>query len=181
MKKILLSFICLISISFAEMIPYKDLISGKYKYSENCAFYLDNNESNPKIKQMINIYYKEELVKEPTIHKVKKQYFEFLISEQLYRALMRYPDYQEFLKRPTPDIYKQIDSYDYGLLIDIKYASKIFRDVKMAEYYYKDNSNFEQGIMITQFWLNQEPKKLELRGFHYRADYIDELFIPATK
>ena len=58
MKKILLSLFCLISISFADYIPYNDLISGKYKFSEKAGFYTHAREDIPKIKQMIYRNYK---------------------------------------------------------------------------------------------------------------------------
>lgn len=177
MKKILLSFICLFSVGFADCLPYADLISGKYKYSEKYGFYNDPRESTPKIKQMISIYYKEEIVREPSIHKVKKEYFRFLISERLYNALSNCSDYKDYIVTPDSRYYidREIDSYDYGLLIDIKYASKIFKNLKAIEYGYMYNPYLKHDQMF--LWINQEPEKAGPKPYTTRADFWDYLFV----
>ena len=163
MKKILLSLFCLISISFADYIPYNDLISGKYKFSEKAGFYTHAREDIPKIKQMIYRNYKNVVMTEP-VRKIKYQYFQFIITEQLYRELINYTDYKDFLT--TGDDGQNIG---YGLLIDLKYSDKIFKnkllyetgETKGKDLDYTYNTNFYY------FFINQIPEKFNCYGVNF--------------
>lgn len=153
MRKILLSLFCLISISFADYIPYNDLISGKYKYSEKYGFSIDGSEEGVKIKQMIRILTKTTITKEP-VKKVYSQYLVLPIKKNLYEELKRYDDYKDFL---MADDYK----YRYNLLIDIKYSSKIFRNLNNIYISSVNNPDFENGKEIKSLWLNQSPEVID--------------------
>lgn len=164
MKKILLSLFCLISISFADYIPYNDLISGKYKFSEKAGFYTNAYEDIPKIKQAIYSHSKNIVMTEP-VRKIKYQYFKFIITEQLYKELINYTDYKSFLTRPGEDGESDV----YGLLIDLKYNDKIFKNkllYETGETKGKD-LDYTYNTYFYYFFINQIPEKLNCYGVNF--------------
>lgn len=91
MNKIILSFMSLISVSFADYIPYKELVSDKYSYIKGAGFYTGSNDVIPK--QVMRFY--------KNSYDEGTKYVKLSISEELYDELSQYEDYKSHLEKES--------------------------------------------------------------------------------